>query len=156
MSIDPVHLRVHVIAPVCRQIGLDSLSSQRLLLATAGVESDMGYDLIQRGVGVARGIYQMEPIAHTEVMRILSSKPMLAARVRGFMAPYGDLMDQLCWNLGYATAAARVYYYGDPEPLPDADDLEGMWKYYKRRWNSTKGATTREQFMRRWHKHLGE
>jgi hypothetical protein len=57
--------------------------------------------------------------------------------------------DQLAWNLGYATAIARLVYYRRPEPLPHADDLAGLARYWKVHFNSHLGAGAPEDFLTR-------
>ena len=49
------------------------------------------------------------------------------------------------WNLHYATAMARCSYLRHSESLPEADDIEGLAKYYKKYYNTPKGAATVEQ-----------
>ena len=46
----------------------------------------------------------------------------------------------------YACAMARLKYSMDPMPLPDHNDIEAVYNYYKRIYNTPLGASTYEKF----------
>jgi hypothetical protein len=60
----------------------------------------------------------------------------------------------MIFNLKYATAMARIHYLRISEPLPQFNDIEGMWNYYKQYYNTPKGAATRDQFMGNYAKYV--
>lgn len=154
---DAEQLRVYVIAPVLRHLGLDSLAAQNLLLGTAAQETAMGQYIVQLGSGPARGYLQIEPKTHDDLWsRFLSAKPLLSAKVRAIMSPWGELHDQLVWSLAYSTAIGRLIYFRDPEPLPDAKDVQGLAAYWKRVWNTHLGKGTEEQFVRHYLRYVTE
>ena len=47
----------------------------------------------------------------------------------------------------YAAAVCRVLYFRAPDPLPDAGDLDGLAKYWKRFFNTRDGAGTVAEFV---------
>ncbi len=123
--LDPQHFLAYVVRPSLDSIGLWSPAAERLLLGTAIVESELTW-LRQHGDGPARGVYQIEPATHDDIWaHYLAYRERLAERVAR-LAGERPRLDQLAWNLGYATAIARLVYYRRPEPLPPADDLAGL------------------------------
>jgi hypothetical protein len=145
LGIDPVHLRRWVIEPTLRALG-DRYASEaaiRLLLGTAAHESFCGRWLHQVS-GPAVGIYQMEPRTHDDVARRLSRDTELGMRV--YRLSNDAYAAAMAWDLRYATAMARAYYWYDPAPLPDADDIGGLAAYAKRRWNTSAGKATVEDY----------
>ena len=99
--------------------------------------------------GPALGIFQIEPATHADVWaNYLAYRENLAGRVAS-LASEQPRLDQLVWNLAYATAIARLIYYRRPEPLPAADDLAGLARYWKAHFNTALGAGSVEDFLRR-------
>lgn len=143
-------LRVYVVAPVLRHLGCDSLAMQNLILGTAAQESHLGDYLVQLGAGPARGIYQCEPATHDDIhANFLKYKSQLRARVLAYMTMQFSAVDQLVWNLGYATAICACHYlrYEPKNPIPAHDDIEGLGQYYKKFYNTPKGKATVAQFV---------
>jgi hypothetical protein len=50
----------------------------------------------------------------------------------------------MIYDLRYATAMARIFYSRFKEPLPKIDDVDNIWWYYKKFWNTDKGAAIKE------------
>ena len=145
--IDPGHFLRLVIRPTLEGLGLPSPAAERLLLGTALVESGLTY-LTQIGGGPALGLYQVEPATHKDLYRNwLNFRPEWAAALERFIVPAQPRGDQLVWNLAYATAAARLIYYRRPEPLPMADDIQGLAQYWKAHFNTHLGAGSAEDFL---------
>lgn len=106
-----------------------------LLKMTAAHESHLGSYIAQVN-GPALGIYQMEPATEVDIFRnFLDFKPSLLTKV----VNHTGLGEELIWNLQYATIMARVHYYRDKYPLPDAMDIEGLAQYAKRVYNTVEG-----------------
>jgi hypothetical protein len=146
--LDPRHFLAYVVRPSLDSIGLGSPAAERLLLGTAIVESRLTW-LRQHGDGPARGVYQIEPATHDDIWaNYLAYRDGLANRVAR-LAGERPRVDQLAWNLGYATAIARLVYYRRPEPLPHADDLAGLARYWKAHFNTALGAGSPEDFLTR-------
>ncbi|MBO9493858.1 hypothetical protein J7438_07130 [Thalassotalea sp. G20_0] len=154
MGILASDLRINVIQPVLKSIGLYSLAAENLLLGTAVQESLCGKHLVQVQ-GPALGIYQIEPDTHDDAWQnYLNFRHELAGKVRGFASSDFDQSSEnrhqeLVLNLGYATAIARIVYYRKPEALPDdPNDIEALARYWKKHYNTPLGKGTTEEFVR--------
>jgi len=151
-----MEFRGSVIMPALRWMGAHSPAAERLLYGTAMHES-AGLLYARQIEGPARGAYQMEPAtladlwanwlryrpAQAQWLRAASPAVALGAAGEGIdPAEPINLLSPL-----YATVAARLQYLRDPEPLPDADDLDGLARYYKRSWNTHRGKATEQDFV---------
>lgn len=152
--IDPKQLRKEVIRPTLKRIELWSPAAETLLLGTALAESvirNRQY-LRQLGGGPARSIYQVEPVTAKDLRsRFLQrrSQADLRKRILALEIPDLSIEEQLTVNLAYATAIARLRYWSRPEPLPKANDLVGIARYWKRHYNTHLGAGTVQGFLRK-------
>lgn len=153
---DPIfqQLRVRVVQAALASLGLDSAAAINLVLGTAAQESACRY-LAQYPTGPALGFWQIEPATHDDLLTsTLVSQPKLATGLAALAAP-GDRVDQLAWNLRYAAAVCRLLYWRAPRPLPEADDLVALSRYWKDFYNTPKGAGTPEEFQRNYLTHIG-
>lgn len=142
-------LRTFVIRPVLEHLDLWSQAAENLILGTAAQESGCGEYLAQLGGGPALGIYQMEPATHDDILQnFVRFKPALAARLAELKANYPIEEDQLVSNLAYATAMCRLHYLRVKEPLPDADNVDNMARYWKKYYNTELGKGKVEEFIR--------
>lgn len=149
MSIRPDQLRAYVIRPVLNALGLYSAAAEELLILTAATESLCGEYLHQVG-GPAIGIFQMEPNTHTDIhVSYLKYRKDLAAKI----AAYGNRATQMAGNLNYACAMARVHYLRVDDPLPAADDIEGLARYWKDFYNTHMGSGTVEHAIANYRKY---
>lgn len=149
--IDIVQFRDLILRPTLVGLGLHSQAAENLLLGTAVQESGLR-KIKQWPTGPALGVYQMEPATHDDHYETyLAYKPDLKFKVLAFSFADG-LPDasELIGNLYYATAMSRVHYFRRPEPLPGADDIEGLAGYWKEHYNTFEGAGTTEEFVERW------
>ncbi len=147
--LDPDQFRSHVIRPTLATIGLQSRAAECLLLGTALVESGLTA-LVQKGRGPALGVYQVEPGTHTDIWKnYLAFRPALALKVAKLRVLPNPGHGQLVWNLGYATAVARLVYLRWPEPLPAADDLAGLARYWKVYFNTSSDKISAKDFIAR-------
>lgn len=138
----------HIIRPALDNLGMEGEAAENLLMGTAAHESLMGHFLKQDG-GPALGIYQIEPDTHADLYdHFLSYRPGLQERVdlvcRGRVTFVRE--KELVSNLIYATTIARLIYYRVAEKLPDADDLSGLARYWKKYYNTELGKGTVEDF----------
>ena len=137
--IDVEQFRLHIVRATLISLRMWSPAAENLLLGTAVQESGLKY-LRQFNDGPARGFYQIEPATHDDIVkRYLKRRTALRQRVDKLVAPEPSRIDQLATNLAYATAIARLCYWRDPEPLPEADDIEGLAGIWKRVYNTEKG-----------------
>lgn len=145
--LDGTHFRELVIRPVLRHLGLhrDELefqAAEELLLGTAVVESRLTY--LRQIKGPALGLYQVEPATHDDILKnYLAYRPQLDEKVDGLTTVMhwpDNLSQEMQGNLLYATAIARLVYYRVPEALPAAGDLLWQAEYWKKHYNTYKGA----------------
>jgi hypothetical protein len=154
MAIDPKHLRELVIRPACEAIGLYSLAAEELLLGTACQESKCGTFLKQLGKGPALGVFQMEPRTHDDLwLGFITPRKEMAEKVSALLAFHeGSPSKHMMWNLRYAAAMCRIHYYRVKDPLPAAGDIPAQAAYWKRFYNTPKGAGTVEEYLNNWRK----
>jgi len=153
LGLHPFHLVTEVIRPTLQYLGdkYNSPAAQQLLLGTAIVESDGLRALHQYGNGPARGLWQMEPATLMDHSIWLEDQPALHAKVAALQCVAFSDWAQLSGNLYYACAMARVHYWRVTEPLPEANDIAALGRYWKAHYNTAKGAGTVMEFVRMWH-----
>jgi hypothetical protein len=144
MNLD--HLRDLVIRPTLKHIELWSPASENLVLGTALVESKAEY--LRQLQGPALGLWQMEPETHDDIwenyLRYQHELGLMVTELTTSAAlTEGSL--ELIGNLYYGAAMCRVHYRRVTEPLPDDRDAQGMARYWKRYYNTSKGAGTVEK-----------
>lgn len=153
-------LRWYVVEPALARLAeyhprMHSAAAVNLMLGTCAQESRMGAYLLQVD-GPARGIFQMEPETHQDIReRFIVPRPKLQALVDSEVVPVRPLLDQLVTNLVYAAVMARIHYWRHPAPLPAADDVEGLARYYKLVYNTDAGRGTAAQFIENYHRYCG-
>lgn len=161
------HVRDYVIIPTLKFIGKQyfSDSAVNLLLGTCAQETHMGEYLYQIN-GSAAGIYQIEEATHNDLYEnyLQFNNSILEKIIKlliNFIEPNFGMAPQFCnenliGNLYYSTAIARLLYYRHSEPLPNANDIEGLAKYWKKYYNTDLGNGTVEQFVDNYHRFIGK
>ena len=150
----PRHFRLFIVRPILLRMEMWSEAAENLLWGTAVHESG-GLRWIDQVTGPgdatpgpARGFYQIEPATLDDLYTsTLAFRPNLRALMWSFEAPRPGRHEQLATNPGYATAAARLLYWRIRAPLPAAEDLDGLARYWKTYWNTEKGRGTPAQFV---------
>lgn len=124
--------------------GFNTESAIELLCLTAAVESNCGRYLKQLS-GPAKGIFQIEPNTWYDLYNryVLRNKELHYA-VDDFDT-YTTSDITMLGNLPLQIIMARLIYYQHPEPLPEANDIEGLAKYWKKYYNTYKGKGTIEK-----------
>ena len=132
--------REYVVRPSLELVNLWSDAAEELLVFTCACESNGGTYLHQVG-GVAVGIYQMEPAtAHDIWVNYIAYRKDLAAAINFKLGyAYEPPAARMITDWQYATVMARIKYLRIPEALPAKDDLDGIWSYYKRYYNTHLG-----------------
>jgi hypothetical protein len=155
MGIDPIHFRACIVEPALGRLALPGGEAAiRLVLGTAIQESGL-QALVQKG-GPALGFFQTEPATLTDlIMNFLRAREALEQRLLSLQATWPWPDKQLVTNPLYAAAVCRLIYYRAPDPLPDADDLDGIAKYWKRFYNTAGGAGTVAEFVSNYRRALG-
>jgi hypothetical protein len=142
--------RTNIVRPTLEAIGAHNRAAENLVLGTALQESNLHY-LRQLNEGPARGIYQMEPATHDDIWdNFLAYRTELRERVSAFLVADHDRVDQLVWNLAYATAMCRVHYMRVRHALPSPDDVRGLAEYWKQYYNTPQGRGTADEFAQKY------
>ncbi|MFA4990569.1 MAG: hypothetical protein WC579_01495 [Candidatus Paceibacterota bacterium] len=119
-----------------------------LLLRTAIVESNAKY-IYQLGNAPARGFFQIEPATAKSIYdNFLLYRPELLERINEIVGIgwHKDLDYKLSSDIGLGIILARLKYYPNPTPIPD--DLAGQAYYWKKNYNTEKGAGSIEKFIK--------
>lgn len=158
--IKPTELRDQVIRPTLQLLsqqykGIDSLAATYLLVGTAVHESTIGNQtyLRQRG-GPAMGIYQIEKTTEQDIwINHLRFRPASATMIQKLAAHRangvagGNDLD-LCANLPYQTAIARLKYWVSKFTWPDdPTNVEALGMIWKRCYNTHLGKGTVEEYV---------
>lgn len=146
------HLSEYIIFPTLELLNMNSLNALELLLFTCAVESDGGKFLKQKN-GVALGIYQMEPATHSDIwvnyiQRKEKIKEILAEKFNILEKPDND---RLLYDLRYATIMTRLHYYRITQPLPEHNNPNEIWLYYKQYYNTYFGKSEKETSLKKYY-----
>ena len=160
------HLRECIIRPALDDLKLYSLAREELLVITAAQESLGGHYLMQNDAkgypkGPALGIYQEEPNTYLDCFNnFLRFQPVHYERLTNspfsLTTLYIPPARRLVYDMDYATKAAVLQYYRFKEPLPDYADLRGLIAYYKKYWNTEKGAATLAETRRNYDRYIAQ
>lgn len=139
----------NVISPTLDQLGLPGgLAAKQLVLGTGLVESNLTH-LQQIPTGPARGFYQMESATFMDIMaNYISHKPDVGNKLKIFAIPGTRWFDQMQGNCYLATAMCRVHYFRNSGTLPSAGDIAGLAAFWKKWYNTPKGAGKIEDFLK--------
>lgn len=149
--IDCSQFRTLIVEPVLSTLKVYSKDAEELLVFTCAAES-LGATFLQQVKGPAVGIYQMEPNTYTDIwVNYIRSRSQLALLMA---IHYGcnkiPPVERLIYDLHFATAMARIHYLRCPGNLPDAKDVDAMWAYYKKFYNTEKGKAKKEESIKKY------
>lgn len=119
-----------------------SQDAEELLVFTCAVES-LGGTYIHQVNGPALGIYQMEPDTHNDIWEnYIKKNPSLNIMIQTNLVGCSQLdANRLIYDLQYATIMARLHYMRVKEPLPSSKNIEDIWAYYKKYYNTEHGKS---------------
>lgn len=142
-------LRDLIIVPSLSKLQLFSDAATNLMLFTCATES-RGGTYLKQIKGKALGIFQMEPETHNDIwINYIRHRPTLLNMLgMHFNVIRIETEDRLVYDLAYATAMARIQYLRVKEPLPKADDIEGLWEYYKAHYNTPLGKAKKTESIK--------
>jgi hypothetical protein len=133
------------IQTVLTPANLYSANAEELLIATCAQESLMGTYRTQAPHGPARGIFECEGATFQDLVNnYLKYHPSLLEWAQSLSTDFG--VDDLVHNDNLAIAICRLHYYRVPAALPDKNDLDALWTFYKLHYNTPSGAATQEEF----------
>jgi hypothetical protein len=149
--LDCSQFRSLIVEPVLSKLRLYSKNAEELLVFTCAAES-LGGTLLQQIKGPAVGIYQMEPNTYTDIwVNYIRARNQLATLMA---IHYGcnkiPEVERMIYDLHFATAMARIHYLRMPGNLPDAKDIDGIWDYYKKYYNTEKGKAKKEDSIKKY------
>ncbi len=133
-------LRELVIKPTLIDLLMYSKEAEELLVFTCANES-LGGTYLHQVNGPALGIYQMEPGTYNDIWAnfILFKRDILLQLQHSFDIGRMPSEDRLVYDIRFATAMARIHYMRVKSPLPSANDINGIWNYYKTYYNTIGG-----------------
>lgn len=150
---DAKQLLTLVVRPELKKIGLYSRAAEQQVMGTVYQESN-GHFIAQVGGGPALGFIQMEPATYEDIWdnflayrRTLANKITALASMESLDDDMRPDVSQLVTNLAFAVVMCRVHYLRVKDPLPKADDIEGMAKYWKQHYNTHRGAGKVQEFI---------
>ena len=140
-----------IIEPVLSKLRLYSKNAEELLVFTCAAES-LGGTYLQQVKGPALGVYQMEPATYTDIwVNYIRARNQLATLMAmHFGCNRIPEVERLIYDLHFATAMSRIHYLRMPGNLPDAKDVDGMWEYYKKYYNTEKGKAKKEESIKKY------
>lgn len=149
-------LREQIILPALSKLNQYSADAVELLVFTCAVESNGG-TYVKQVKGPALGIYQMEPATYNDLWQNFVRKradlsTILGAQFNCFHMPPEDRM---IYDLQFATVMARIFYLRAPGSIPKKDDLDGIWNYYKKFWNTELGKAKKDQCIKAYKQFIG-
>lgn len=149
--LDCSQFRSLIIEPVLSKLRVYSKGAEELLVFTCAAES-LGGTLLQQVKGPALGIYQMEPNTYTDIWvnYIRNRNQMATLMALHFGCSKIPEIERLIYDLHFATAMARIHYLRMPGTMPDAKDVEGIWEYYKKYYNTEKGKAKKEDAIKKY------
>lgn len=138
--LDSAQLRSYIIVPALNDLLLMSEEAVELLLFTCANESDGG-SFIKQVNGPALGIYQMEPNTYNDIWQnyIYGKNDLRQLMLAHFNCPTMPDEYRMIYDARFATAMARIHYARVKEPLPKLHDLDALWNYYKKYYNTAAG-----------------
>jgi hypothetical protein len=145
--------RYELVRPTLQAIRLWSHNAEELMMGTAAQETHLGaLGRRQRGSGPALGICQMEGPTHDLVWTWLKRhRPNVAIAIIDMVAPMARVPLLLVSDDRYAVAMARALYLSIPFPIPEAENVDGQGRYYKK-WFNGPGKATVEQYVANYHR----
>lgn len=145
-------LREFIIKPALRDLLLYSPQAEELMVFTCAVES-LGGTYLKQVKGPALGIYQMEPETYNDIWQnfIKSKGSLTLIMISNFNATFMPDEHRLIYDLRFATAMTRLHYARVRETLPDNNNIEAIYNYYKCYYNSNLGAAHKEPSIEKYH-----
>lgn len=144
--------RDSIVKYTLKDLQLYSESAEELLVFTCANESRGGTYLRQVN-GPALGIYQMEPATYNDLWQgyIKMNSKICMMLFSNFEVSFMPTEDRLIYDLRYATAMTRIFYARIKEALPDAKDINGIWSYYKRYYNTMAGKANKADSIKNYY-----
>jgi hypothetical protein len=149
--LDCSQFRSLIIEPVLSKLQIYNKNIEELLVFTCAAES-LGGTFLQQVKGPALGIYQMEPNTYTDIWinYIRARKQLATLMAMHFGCNKIPEVERLIYDLHFSTAMARIHYLRISAKVPLADDVEGIWAYYKKYYNTEKGKAKKDESIKKY------
>lgn len=149
--LDCSQFRSLIVEPVLSKLRLYSKDAEELLVFTCASES-IGGTLLAQVKGAGLGIYQMEPNTYTDIwVNYIRARNQLATLMAiHFGCNKIPEIERLIYDFHFATAMSRIHYLRMPGNLPNAKDVEGIWDYYKKYYDTEKGKAKKEDSIKKY------
>lgn len=149
--LDCSQFRSLIIEPVLSKLQLYSKNAEELLVFTCATES-LGGTLIHQIKGPALGIFQMEPNTYTDVwVNFIRNRNQLATLMAmHFGCNKIPDVSRMIYDLHFAAAMARIFYARIMDALPDASNVDAIWDYYKKYYNTEAGKAKKEDAIKKY------
>lgn len=153
--IDNKQLRELIIKPALDGLQMYSIEAEEILVFTCACES-LGGTYLKQIKGPALGIYQMEPTTYTDIWQnyIKNQGGLVNLLTLNFSCHNMPLPERMIYDLKFATVMARLHYRRRKEPLPKATDIDAIWEYYKKYYNTPLGKAEKEASIKHYQKFL--
>lgn len=140
-----------IIKPALIDIMMYSEDAEELLVFTCATESNGGH-YIKQVKGPALGIYQMEPQTYNDIWQnyLKPNARLMSLLFANFNINRIPPEETMIYDLRFATIMARFFYARFKENLPKSNDVEGIWEYYKKYFNTIKGKAFKEESIRKY------
>lgn len=153
MNTEAIQILDLVITPTNKALGLWSPAADRIVLCTFQTETQFDavrQDLGQHKYGAGYGLGQMEDATYqSHIAHMTERNPTLKKLILEVcLLDEFPSVEALTWHDRLAVCMTRYHYKRVTEPLPDVNDLVGMAKYWKKYYNTFKGAGTHEKFIK--------
>lgn len=114
---------------------------------------NLGGTYIKQVNGPALGIFQMEPETHNDIwMNYIYGHGALSMRLfSNFDISNRPDESRMIYDMRYSTAMARIHYARIKDSLPPYDDVEAIWEYYKKYYNTPAGAAEKDESIKKYH-----
>lgn len=163
--VNVAQFRSEIVRPALKAANMWSEAAENLVLGTGVQESLLAW-VKQRGAGPALGFYQMEPATADDIChRFLSTRSELSMALGKATWPHcamptgysllskNDIARLLVEDMRFATIMCRLRYWMMPDPLPAANDIDGLSQYYKKYYNTVLGKATPGEWVERYRKY---
>ncbi len=146
------HFRKYIIRQILLDFDCWSKAAEQLLMMTAVAESGLKY-IVQKKDGPARGFFQMEPWVCDDLIdnRLRNNETRRCYLRRSGINQ--TTAHSLMFNLEFMVLSCRYFYMEIPKILPEKQDFDEMWRYYKKYWNTERGKATKVHFFKMWDKY---
>lgn len=145
--LDIKDIRLQLVRPTLQSCKLWSRAAENLMIGTGLIESE--FTFLKQFKGPALSFWQVEPNTYNWLIAKLSNDKDLMLRVLRYLGFATLPVDpnQLINNLALACIIARLKYWYNPTPLPLADDIPKMAKYWGKIYQTKSNLKDMKRFV---------